>query len=322
MLCGLLHSFLNGSEILQRQVKNIWDTFVGSSNYEDEDATENDDETRFGRMGLLYKNELLLSANDYKRAVRFQRFFFGCKLPPYSLVQSALAQSLPSNSHYRLESSESLLEILTCFQQPQRILSNKPSENLTDVKVEREKSLFHHSQDNSDPMDPCSIQLNFMDSSYSMIMVTGRVLYNLLNLGKIRHCSGVPVVTVVLFRDGTDKIEMMNLVADRLLPVAGFKVSMAITRIEDQTGKLIYMREKPCSQYHVQPLSAAFLDENDVGSLVAISKPFEEEAKVLRKSRMIITAKSGIESSFSFKVKSVPDKKSGNKRCGMQYCRV
>lgn len=57
------------------------------------------------------------------------------------LVHSALAQSLPSNSHYRLESSESLLEILTCFQQPQRILSNKPSENVTDVKVEKEKSL-------------------------------------------------------------------------------------------------------------------------------------------------------------------------------------
>ena len=233
-------------------------------------------------MGLLFKGELLLSANDYKNAIRLQKNFFGTKLPSYDLLQAALAKSLPSNSNYILESSENLVEKLSCFQDPLKILSNKPSEKI-EIKSERQKSVFHHSQSNCDTLDPCSVQLNFMDSSYSMIMVTGRVLYNLLNLDKIKDFTGEALVTLVMFRDGTDKIEVMNTVSDRLLPVAGFKTCMALTRIEDRsTGKLLFMRKDPCSQYHVQPLGAAFLDENDVGSLVALSRPFEEEASVLR----------------------------------------
>ena len=92
------------------------------------------------------------------------------------------------------------------------------------------------------------------------------------------------MVSIVVFRDGTDKIETMNIVADRLLPVAGWKTCMALTRITDNSsGKLLFMRKDPCSQYHVQPLGAAFLDEKYIGSLVAISRPFEEESSVLRR---------------------------------------
>ena len=76
------------------------------------------------------------------------------------------------------------------------------------------------------------------------------------------------------------------------------------------------MRKDPCSQYHVQPLGAAFLDENDIGSLVALSRPYEEEASVLRASTMVVTSKSGQKKSFRFQVKSVPDKKVGTKDVG------
>ena len=128
-----------------------------------------------------------------------------------------------------------------------------------------------------------------------MIMVTGRVLYNLMNLGKILNFSGEALVTLVIFRDGTDKIETMNLVSDRLLPVAGWKKCLALTRIvEKSTSRLLFMRKDPCSQYHVQPLGAAFLDENDIGSLVALSRPYEEEASVLRSSTMFVTSKGGV----------------------------
>jgi hypothetical protein len=64
-------------------------------------------------MGLLFKGELLLSANDYKNAIRLQKNFFGTKLPSYDLLQAALAKSLPSNSNYILESSENLVEKLS-----------------------------------------------------------------------------------------------------------------------------------------------------------------------------------------------------------------
>ena len=168
-------------------------------------------------------------------------------------------------------------------------MRNKPSEKF-DIKNERKNSLIHHSASNHDSMDPCSIQLNFLDSSYSMIMVTGRVLYNLLNLGKIMDFTGEAIVTIVMFRDGTDKIETMNLVADRLLPVEGWKTSMAVSRkVEKSTGKLHFIRKDPYSQYHIQPIVAGFLDENDIGSLVSLSRPYEEEATVLMSSNMIVT---------------------------------
>ena len=315
-LCGLLHSFLGGSRVLQKQVKDIWNFVIGAVDPAEEEL-ENDEKARFGRLGLLYKGELLLSCNDYKRACRLQKHFFGAKLPPYSLVQETLAMSLPSNCEYKLESSTDLKAMLSCYSDPDRILKNVPSENPADIKAERARSMFHHSVENADTMDPCSIQLNFLDSSFSMVMVTGRVLYNLLNLGMIKNFTNEAIVTITLFKDGTDKIDTMNIVSDRLLPVAGWKVSMAITRIEDAgTGKLIFIRENPCSQFSVQPLCAAFLDENDVGSLVAISRPYEEEAAVLRQSKMGVTSRSGIKKTFTFKVKSVPDKKVGTKDVG------
>ena len=317
-VCGLLFSLTSGSRMIQDQVRNIWNKLIGKDDSENKESENIDEEdiAKMGRRGLLYKGELLLSANDYKNAIRFQKNFFGTKLPSYELIQKALAQSLPSNSNYHLESDQNLREILSCFQDPERILKNQPSDDL-EIKREREKSLFHHSTDNYDSMDPCSIQLNFLDSSYSMIMVTGRVLYNLLNLDKIRNFSGEATVNLVMFRDGTDKIETMNIVSDRLLPVAGWKTCMAITRIEETgTGRLLFMRREPCSQYHVQPLGAAFLDENDIGSLVALSRPFEEEARVLRASTMTVTSKSGLSRSFRFKVRSVPDKKVGTKDVG------
>ena len=318
-MCGLLFSLSTGSRILQDQIRSIWNVVIGNTDSDNNNNldTKNEEElAKFGRMGLLYKGELLLSANDYKNAIRLQKNFFGTNLPSFSLLQSALAQSLPSNSNYVLESGENLVAMLSCFTDPKKILSNKPSEAF-EIKAEREKSVFHHSVSNCDTLDPCSIQLNFMDSSYSMIMVTGRVLYNLLNLDKIMDFTGEALVTLVMYRDGTDKIEVMNIVADRLLPVAGYKTCMSITRIvEKSTGKLLFMRKDPCSQYHVQPLGAAFLDENDIGSLVALSRPYEEEASVLRASTMVVTSKSGQKKSFRFQVKSVPDKKVGTKDVG------
>ena len=174
-LCGLLYSFLSGSRRIQDQVRTIWDTLTGQDNLENDVTDEIEEQLKFGRMGLLYKGELLLSANDYKNAIRFQKHFFGSKLPSYELVQTALSMSLPANSNYTVESEKNLDEILTCFEDPQKILSNKPSETF-EIKAERTRSVFHHSTSNHDSMDPCSIQLNFLDSSYSMIMVTGRVL--------------------------------------------------------------------------------------------------------------------------------------------------
>ena len=318
MLCGLLCSFLSGSRLLQRQVKHIWNYVLGNvDTTEEQEDTDGYERAKFGRLGLLFKSELLLSTNDYKRAIRIQKHFFGTTLPPHRLVLETLALSLPSNCQYQLESTRDLSQMLSCFADPDRILSNTPAETPADIKTERGRSTFHHSIENADTLDPCSVQLNFLDSSYSLIMVTGRVLYNLINLDMIKDFDSEAIVTITTFRDGTDKIETMNLVSDRLLPVAGFKISMAITRIEDKaTGKLLFVRKNPCSQYSVQPLSASFLDENDVGSLAALSRPYEEEAAVLRESRMTVTSSSGLQKCFSFKVKSVPDKKVGVKDIG------
>ena len=93
VLCGLLHSFLNGSKILQNHVRDIWNSVTGADSKHDDANNQVDEEAQFGRFGLLYKNELLLSANDYKKAVRLQKYLFGTKMPDYSLVLSALAQN-------------------------------------------------------------------------------------------------------------------------------------------------------------------------------------------------------------------------------------
>ena len=53
-----------------------------------------------------------------------------------------------------------------------------------------------------------------------------------------------------------------------------------------------------------------------MGSLVALSRPYEEEATVLRASTMVVTSKSGLQKSFKFSVKSVPDKKVATKDVG------
>ena len=322
-LCALLHSLHTGSRFLQEQIRGIWNRVMGlEASEEQAEETDNNNEAaekiKLGRKGLLYKGELLLSANDYKKAIRFQKHLFGTKLPDYDLVQMATAAALPSNSNYHLVSDKDLKSMLKNYKEPERILRNAPTEPApTDIKIERKKSLFHHSVDNCDTMDPCSIQLNFLDSSFSLIMVTGRVLYNILNLRQLNNFDGEAVVTITMFRDGTDKIEIMNTVSDRLLPVAGWKTSIAITRItEKSSGKLIFMRSDPCSPYNIQPVCAAFMDENDIGSLVAMSTPFEEEAEVLRNSKMVVTALGGLQKTFSFVVRSVPDKKVGTKDVG------
>ena len=295
-LCALLHSLHTGSRFLQEQIRGIWNRVMGlEASEEQAEETDNNNEAaekiKLGRKGLLYKGELLLSANDYKKAIRFQKHLFGTKLPDYDLVQMATAAALPSNSNYHLVSDKDLKSMLKNYKEPERILRNAPTEPApTDIKIERKKSLFHHSVDNCDTMDPCSIQLNFLDSSFSLIMVTGRVLYNILNLRQLNNFDGEAVMTITMFCDGTDKIEIMNTVSDRLLPVAGWKTSIAITRItEKSSGKLIFMRSDPCSPYNIQPVCAAFMDENDIGSLVAMSTPFEEEAEVLRNSKMVVT---------------------------------
>ena len=59
-MCGLLHSFLHGAESLQSQVRGIWNAVVGIEDGTDDDQSHVDEQARFGRLGLLYKCELLL----------------------------------------------------------------------------------------------------------------------------------------------------------------------------------------------------------------------------------------------------------------------